>query len=109
LIRKITIGITTLWVINELAQFTEILHESHVLKFFIVHLSSLYGAIIFCFLINELKLKRILFACPVFIEIFQSWSSCGCFDFTDILFSIIGISIAQTILLIENKKKRLMI
>jgi len=91
-----------------LAQFTEILHESHVLKFFIVHLSSLYGAVIFCFLINELRLKRILFACPVFIEIFQSWVSSGCFDFPDILFSIIGILFAQTLLFYENRKKQLM-
>lgn len=107
--RKITIGITILWVINELAQFTEILNELQILKILVVHLSSFYGAIIFCFLINELKLSKILIVCPVIIEIMQSWLSSDCIDFPDIVFSTIGILAAQAILFIDNKKKRFMI
>jgi glycopeptide antibiotics resistance protein len=64
--------------------------------------------VIFCILIKELKLKRILFACPVFIEIFQSWFSSGCFDFPDILFSIVGILFVLTLLFYENRKQQLM-
>jgi len=103
LIRRIVIATTTLWVINEIIQANEIYNKTTVFGFFIVHLSSLYGAIIFCFFIAHLKLNRALMIVPLAVEIFQSWVSCRCFDYWDLLFSLIGI---LAVILILTKEKQ---
>jgi hypothetical protein len=66
----------------------------------------LYGAIIFCFLIAYLKLNKALMIAPIAIEIFQSWLSCRCFDYWDLIFSLIGI---LTVLMILTKEKNKLI
>lgn len=104
MIRKTIIAATTLWVINEILQETEIFHQFPFLVFFVIHLSSLYGAIIFCFLIAYLKLNKTFMIAPIAIEIFQSRLSCRCFDYWDIIFSLIGISI---VLMILTKEKQI--
>ena len=103
MIRKIVIATTTLWVINEIIQATEVLHEYKVFNFLVIHISSFYGAIIFCFLVAYLKLNKTFMIIPLAIEIFQSrLSSCNCFDYWDLLFSLIGI---LTVILILAKEK----
>ena len=102
MIRKIIITTTILWVINEILQATEVFYEYALFKFLVFHLSSLYGAIIFCFLIAYLRLYKTLMIAPIAIEIFKSWMSCRCFDYWDLIFSIIGI---LTVLMILIKKK----
>ena len=102
MIRRIVIATTTLWVINEILQITGVFHKYALINYFVFHLSSLYGAIIFCFLIAYLKLNKTLMIAPIAIEIFQSWLSCSCFDYWDLLFSLIGI---LTVILILAKEK----
>ena len=104
MIRKTIIAATTLWVINEILQETEVFHQFPFFVFFVIHLSSLYGAIIFCFLIAYLKLNKTFMIAPIAIEIFQSWVSCRCFDYWDIIFSLIGILI---VLMILTKEKQI--
>lgn len=41
---------------------------------------------------------------PIAIEIFQSWLSCRCFDYWDLIFSISGIIIVMVILTLEKNK-----
>jgi hypothetical protein len=43
---------------------------------------------------------------PIAIEIFQSWLSCRCFDYWDLIFSLIGI---LTVLMILTKEKNKLI
>ena len=101
--RIITIITTTLWVINEILQVTEAFHKYALLNFLVLHLSSFYGAIIFCFLIAYLKLNKRLMIAPIAIEIFHSWLSCRCFDYSDLIFSLIGI---LAVIIIETKEKK---
>ena len=79
-------------------------HNYTLLNFFVIHLSSLYGAIIFCFLIVYLKLNKTFMIAPIAIEIIQSWQSCNCFDYWDLIFSLIGILTVVMILTIEKNK-----
>lgn len=92
------------WIINEILQVAEVLHKYAVFNFLVFHLSSLYGAIVFCFLIAYLKLNKALMIAPIIIEIFQSWMSCRCFDYWDLIFSISGIIIVMVILTLEKNK-----
>jgi glycopeptide antibiotics resistance protein len=77
-----------------------------LLDFFIIHSSSLFGAIIFCFLIAYLKLKKTFMIVPLAIEILQSWLACRCFDYWDLIFSLIGI---LSVMIIETKEKNKLI
>lgn len=104
MVSKTIVTITILWVINEILQATEIFHKYKLLDFLVVHLSSLYGAIIFCFLIAYLKLNKTLMIAPIAIEIFQSWVSYRSFDYWDIIFSLIGILF---VLMILTKEKQI--
>lgn len=104
MIRKIVIITTTLWAINEILQATEIFHKYKLLDFLVIHCSSLFGAIIFCFLLAYLKLNKTFMIVPIAIEIFQSWLSCRCFDYWDLIFSISGIIIVMVILTLEKNK-----
>ena len=92
------------WIINEILQVTEVFYKYEVFNFLVFHLSSLYGAIIFCFLITYLKLNKTFMIGPIAIEIFQSWVSCRCFDYWDLIFSISGILIVIVILTLEKNK-----
>jgi hypothetical protein len=105
LIRKTIILTTTLWVINEIIQLFVLYNKESPLGFFVVHLSSFYGAIIFCFLINYLKFTKILMIVPLVIELSESWITCNCIDYWDLLFSLIGICIANLIIHFETRKK----
>jgi hypothetical protein len=102
---KIIIKLISLfWIINEIVQATLIFQKNILLNFFIIHLSSLYGGLIFCFLIDFLKLNKILFFTPIAIEILQSWLSFRCFDYWDLIFSLMGILIVILILNKQNNK-----
>jgi hypothetical protein len=103
--RKIIITITILWVINEVLQITQVFYQIPLFNFFLFHLSSLYGAMIFCFLVNHLKFKKILFFAPLVIEIFLSWLTSHTFDFWDLIFSLIGISTVYLILQFRKEKE----
>jgi glycopeptide antibiotics resistance protein len=52
---------------------------------------------------EHLKLHKIFMIAPIAIEILQSWISCRCFDFWDVIFSLTGILIVFWILHIEKK------
>lgn len=99
---KILLIVIFFWIINEILQVTELLHEYAVFNFLVFHLASLYGAIVFCFLIVYLKLNKALMIAPIIIEIIQSWMSCRCFDYWDLIFSSIGILIVILILKLEK-------
>lgn len=83
--------ITILWVINEIFQATEVLQDYLILKYLVFHLSSLYGAIVFCGLIFYLKFNKLLYFTPLAIELFKSWTTCHCIDGWDLAFSMAGI------------------
>ncbi len=106
MVRKTTITITILWVINEILQATEIFHKYKLLAFLVIHCSSLFGAIIFCFLIAYLKLNKTFMIVPIAIEILQSWLACRCFDYWDLIFSLIGI---LSVMILETKEKNKLI
>ncbi len=82
--------ITLLWVINEVLQATEALHNTPA-EFWIFHVSSFFGAIVFCFLIEQLEWSKMLYMTPILIELLLSWYTCNCIDFWDIIFSAFGI------------------
>jgi len=106
--RRIIIATTTLWVINEIVQFFVLFDRGGLMEFSAIHLSSLYGAIIFCFLITHLKMNKLFILSPLAIELSESWLTCKCIDYWDLLFSLIGICTAIWILVKEKKtiKKR---
>ena len=79
------------WIVNEILQLTEGFNKFAFLNFLVLHLSALYGAIIFCFLIAYLNLNKILMITPIAIELFQSWISYRFIDYWDITFSLTGI------------------
>lgn len=95
---KILLIVIVFWIINEILEVTAVFNNYAVFNFLVFHLSSLYGAIIFCFLIAFLKLNKAFMIVPLAIEIFQSWLSCRCFDYWDLIFSLIGILTAMVIL-----------
>jgi hypothetical protein len=92
-----------LWAINEALQLTEALHGNQA-EFFVFHSSSLFGAIIFCFLIEHFNWSELFFLMPIFIELLMSWLTCQCIDYWDEIFSMVGIGIAWFFLLAEKKK-----
>lgn len=96
--------VTFLWIINEIMQATGIFHMYKLLNFLVIHNSSLYGAIIFCFSIAYFKLSKTFMIVPIAIEIIQSWLTSSCFDYWDIIFSLIGI---LTVLMILKKEKKI--
>ncbi len=102
--QKLAIIITILWIINEIFQHGIIDYRSFAIVFMISHVSSIYGAIIFCLLIAHLNLNRSLMLVPLAIEIFQSWFYCRCIDYWDLIFSCCGIVIVFVILVKENKQ-----
>jgi hypothetical protein len=77
-----------------------------LLAFLVIHCSSLFGAIIFCFLIAYLKLNKTFMIVPIAIEILQSWLACRCFDYWDLIFSLIGI---LSVMILETKEKNKLI
>jgi phosphoglycerol transferase MdoB-like AlkP superfamily enzyme len=91
--RTLTTTTTLLWGINEILQLTEVLHGTKA-EFFVFHCSSLFGAIIFCFLIDHFNWSKLLFVMPIFIELYLSHITCNCIDYWDEFFSVIGICIA---------------
>jgi hypothetical protein len=94
---------TLLWAINEALQLTEALHGSQA-EFFVFYSSSLFGAIIFCFLMEHFNWSRLLFLLPVFIELGMSWFTCQCVDYWDEIFSLMGIIIASIGLIIDRRR-----
>jgi hypothetical protein len=60
-------------------------------EFWIFHVSSFFGAIVFCFLIEQLEWSKMLYMTPILIELLLSWYTCNCIDFWDIIFSAFGI------------------
>jgi hypothetical protein len=87
-IKDITLYVVILWVINEIIQF---FFKSDSCDFFILHVSSFYGAIIFCFCIYKLKYYPIFYLTPIVIELIYNYLIFKCVDYVDILFSISGI------------------
>ncbi len=89
--KRIVIQVTTLlWGISEVLQVTEALHNTPA-EFWIFHVSSFFGAIVFCYLTEHFRLPKLLYITPIMIELALSWYTCNCIDYWDIIFSAFGI------------------
>ncbi len=99
--KKIT-AITILWIINELLQLTKLLQEYSIVKFSVIHLSSLYGAFVFCSFLSYLKFSRLFIITPIAIELFKSWNTCHCIDGWDLVFSMAGILLYYIMIVYYN-------
>jgi len=87
-IKDITLIVVILWIVNEIMQF---FLKFKSFDFFIVHISSFYGLIIFCFCIYKIKYHLIFYLSRIAIELIYNDLIFKCIDYIDILFSIIGI------------------
>jgi hypothetical protein len=88
---RITKVVSVLWIINEVIQGTQICKSVVLIHFFVIHISSFFGAIIFSLFIDHLDLNKKLLIVPLAIELLQSFDSCNCIDFWDLSFSFLGL------------------
>lgn len=87
------------WINNKKIQFIilswaciEILQKTkYASNYFVMHLSSFFGALIFLYLIDFYKKSKCLKVTPIIVEIFHSLYFQGVVDIEDILFSLSGI------------------
>lgn len=86
-----------IWAIIEILQNTKFASN-----FFVMHLSSFFGAIVFLYLIDYFKKNKWLKITPIFIEIIHSKYFLGVVDIEDVLFSISGIIFYYFIFLKKN-------
>jgi hypothetical protein len=91
--RKIQLVICT-WATIEILQNTK-----YAINFFVMHLSSFFGAIVLIYFIDYFKKNKWLKTTPIIIEIFHSLYFQNKFDYWDVVFSIIGISFYQIFIL----------
>jgi hypothetical protein len=74
------------WCIIEILQKTNC-----AINFFVMHLSSFFGAIVLLYLIDFYKKSKWLKIAPIFIEIIHSFYYQGVIDIEDVIFSLLGI------------------
>ena len=98
-ITSVTLIIVILWLLNEGLQYFSIFKN---LDFITNHASSFYGAVIFNYWINKLKLSSVFFVFPIIVEILHSYLQCKCFDYMDVLFSFCGILFSLKTLYVEK-------
>jgi hypothetical protein len=84
---KIQLVICT-WAVIEILQNTKFASN-----FFVMHLSSFFGAIVFLYFIDYFKKNKWLKITPIIIEILHSLFFQGVVDIEDVLFSFTGIII----------------
>jgi hypothetical protein len=72
----------------------------------VMHLSSVFGAIVFCFLMVYLRLPKILMLIPLGIELVESLVLFKCIDYLDLIFSLFGILIVLLSLFIQKKNNK---
>ncbi len=86
------------WFIIEVLQKT-----NYAVNFFVMHLSSFFGAIVFLYLIDFYNKNQWLKIVPIIIEIIHSLFVQGVVDMEDIIFSILGI-ITHYVIFSKSKK-----
>lgn len=74
------------WFTIEILQQTE-----YAVNFFVMHLSSFFGAIVLLYLIDFYKKSKWLKITPIFIEIIHSLYLQEVIDIEDVVFSLFGI------------------
>ena len=74
------------WACIEILQKTK-----YASNYFVMHLSSFFGALIFLYLIDFYKKSKWLKVIPIIIEILHSIYFLGVVDIEDVLFSLSGI------------------
>lgn len=94
--RKIQFVICT-WATIEILQNTKFASN-----FFVMHLSSFFGAIVLLYFIDFYKKSKWLKIAPIFIEIIHSLYFEGVVDMEDVIFSLLGI-IAYTVVFKSKK------
>lgn len=88
---KIQLVICT-WAVIEILQNTKFASN-----FFVMHLSSFFGAIVFLYLIDYFKKNKWLKITPIIIEISHSLYFQNTMDYWDVLFSFVGICFYQIV------------
>lgn len=78
------------WFLIEIIQKTK-----YASNYFVMHLSSFFGAIVFLYLIDFYKKSNWLKITPIIIEILHSLHFQKVIDYQDILFSFLGILFYQ--------------
>lgn len=86
-------GIIVGWFFVELAQKTK-----YASNFFVMHLSSFFGAIVFLYFIDYFKKNKWLKITPIIIEILHSLYFQNTMDYWDVLFSFVGICFYQIVI-----------
>lgn len=76
------------WALIEVLQNTKFASN-----FFVMHLSSFFGAIVFLYFIDYFKKNKWLKIAPIIIEVLHSLFFQGVVDIEDVLFSFTGIII----------------
>jgi hypothetical protein len=87
------------WFVIEILQKT-----NYAVNFFVMHMSSFFGAIVLLILIDFYKKSKWLKTAPIFIEIIHSLYFQGVVDMGDVIFSLLGI-IAYTVVFKSKKIK----
>lgn len=79
--------------------FIEVLQNTKFASnFFVMHLSSFFGAIVFLYFIDYFKKNKWLKITPIIIEILHSLYFQNTMDYWDVLFSFVGICFYQIVL-----------
>lgn len=89
---KIQLVICT-WAVIEILQNTKFASN-----FFVMHLSSFFGAIVFLYFIDYFKKNKWLKIAPIIIEVLHSLYFQGVVDIEDVLFSFVGICFYQIVI-----------
>ena len=84
---KIQLAICT-WAVIEILQNTKF-----AINFFVMHLSSFFGAIVLIYFIDYFKKNKWFKTTPIIIEVLHSLFFQGVVDIEDVLFSFLGIII----------------
>jgi hypothetical protein len=89
---KIQLVICT-WAVIEILQNTKFASN-----FFVMHLSSFFGAIVFLYFIDYFKKNKWLKIAPIIIEVLHSLYFQNTMDYWDVLFSFVGICFYQIVI-----------
>ena len=86
------------WIINEVLQYYRPF-DSHLIFYFIIHLSSFYGSFLLSYFLINHDYKILIFS-PLIIQLLYNLILKDSYDFPDLCFSFFGIITA----IILNKK-----
>ena len=80
------------WIVNEVLQFY-CPFDSHLIFYFIIHLSSFYGSFLLSYFLINHDFKILIFS-PLIIQLLYNLIRKDSYDFPDLCFSFFGIIIA---------------